>query len=1223
MSLMSNRWVLLLGIPISSTFFFSTNYAIAQISPDTTLPNNSTVRLDGATRIIEGGTPANGNLFHSFQEFSVPTGSTAFFNNSVNVQNIISRVTGQSISNIDGLIRTNGSANLFLLNPNGIIFGKNAALNIGGSFFASTATSLNFADGTKFSAAAPQTTSLLTISVPIGLQFGGNAGSIVNQSQSKDGSARAVGLQVQPGKTLALVGGKVSVDGGLLQAADGRIELAGVNGSGTVGLNLDGSNLFLSVPSEVERADVSLTNRASVNVMDKGVGSIAITTRNLDISGGSQISAGIKPGLTKVANETGNISLNATGALKMDGDSLVENVAGTRSNGNTGDINVNANSVELKGGRLKTRTLGSGDAGNINVKANGDIAIANPAYPDPGNRSTLDDKPAIDAGNYSNDSGLNGYGTGRSGNISLETNGSISLIGLGKDLQNNQQNKVISTYNRRGGKGGGDISLKANGSLSLSNAYVVSATFSEVAGGGDISLFGKEGLSLADASRINASSFLSGNAGDIKVKSEGSVIVQNSRIFTHTDPPTNTSVVTNAGNIEINGRSVSLTGGSEVSTVSSRGGGKSGNIQVNAVDKVELNDGFLRSRTLGRGDAGDINIKAGDIFITNPAYIQPGGNPRLEDKPALDASNYRNDSIGNFGFGRSGNISVEASGSISLIGLGTDIENKVISTYNRRGGKGGGGISLKANGSISLDNAYIVSATFSEVTGTRDISLFGKESVSIANNSNINTKSFVSGNSANITIGSQGLVSVQNSRITTEVGLAEAKKNNPNVGNAGDIKISGRSVSITAGAEVTSQSFDGGKPGKIEINATDKVEISGRQLFPNAPNRRTFSPVSILQTNSTTYARDEAGDISIMVPTGTLLVSDAANIRAESGNAFRGGNITVEAKTVELTSGGQLITNASGNGDAGNININKADRLIISGSTPSLNQTSVAANSPTGIFANTASSQGGNITIDVQKLLLMRRNGQISAIAGKNGNGGNITINANNGFIVAVPKENSDVVANAFNGLGGKININATAIFGMILRDRADLVSILGTNEPTKLDPQLLQTNDITAISQTSPNLSGQVNINRPDVDPSGGLVELPINLVDASQQVATSCGDGNQRKSSMIVTGRGGISSSPTEPLMGDAVMANWVTLKAEGENNVTDIRNTTVATQRNTQKVDFVNSSPIVEAQGWVVDTKGNVVLVAIVPSALPHTPLFNPASCSAGSISPFDSY
>jgi filamentous hemagglutinin family protein len=194
---------------------------VAQIVPDSTRPHNSRVTEAGNTFTIEGGTSAGGNLFHSLREFSLTTGSEAFFNNALTINNIITRVTGGQVSHIDGLIRANGGANLFLINPSGIIFGANAQLNIGGAFIGSTADSIRFADGSTFSAKNPQNPPLLTINVPIGWQFGSQPANIINQSQP-------VGLAVQPGQTLALIGGNVNLVAGWLTAPQGRIELGSV-----------------------------------------------------------------------------------------------------------------------------------------------------------------------------------------------------------------------------------------------------------------------------------------------------------------------------------------------------------------------------------------------------------------------------------------------------------------------------------------------------------------------------------------------------------------------------------------------------------------------------------------------------------------------------------------------------------------------------------------------------------------------------------------------------------------------------------------------------------------------------------------------------------------------------------------------------------------------------------------------------------------------------------
>jgi len=375
-------WGQMLAIALGGAYAFSANCATAQITPDRTLPNNSNVTINGSVFNITGGTQAGRNLFHSFQQFSVPTGGTASFLNGADIQNIISRVTGGSVSSIDGIIKASGTANLFFLNPSGIVFGKNASLNVGGSFVATTANAIQFGNQGFFSASVLDNPALLTIN-PSALFYNqiATGASIQNNSIASAGKDPSgfdvVGLRVPDGKSLLLVGGDIQMDGGRLRAYGGRVELGGLAAPGTVGLEVDGNNLSLSFPTQSTRVSVSLLNGANINVSANGGGSITVNANNLNINGGSFLTAGIAQGLVSVGVKAGDITLNATGDIKIDGNgSSIANNVQQQAIGNGGNITLSSNSFFLTGGaQLVADIFGQGNAGNVIINVIKNISL--------------------------------------------------------------------------------------------------------------------------------------------------------------------------------------------------------------------------------------------------------------------------------------------------------------------------------------------------------------------------------------------------------------------------------------------------------------------------------------------------------------------------------------------------------------------------------------------------------------------------------------------------------------------------------------------------------------------------------------------------------------------------------------------------------------------------------------------------------------------------------
>ncbi len=409
--------------------------ANAQIVPDTTLPNNSSVTSQDNIKLIEGGTQAQTNLFHSFEEFSVPTNSTAYFNNTANIQNIITRITGKSISNIDGILRANGTANFFLINPNGIVFGENAALNIGGSFFATTASSINFTDGAKFSATQLQAKPLLTINVPAGLQFGVTSAPIRNQSKATidnpNNTIRPTGLQVSTGKTLALIGGDVILEGGNLSVDSGRIELAAVASNSLVNLNSTDKSWFLEYEGVDNFRNIQLIQRnadglkiqSSVEVRNSvDSGNIQIRGAKVELIGFNIIN--LINQIDRDIIDSGNLNIDANKLVVRDGAQIRSS-----NNGNSlgANITVNASdSVEIIGGfispigyiatALTSNTVAIGKAGNININTS---------------RILIKDGATIGANSIGNKSQNSQFfaATGAAGNLTVNASDSVELIG--------------------------------------------------------------------------------------------------------------------------------------------------------------------------------------------------------------------------------------------------------------------------------------------------------------------------------------------------------------------------------------------------------------------------------------------------------------------------------------------------------------------------------------------------------------------------------------------------------------------------------------------------------------------------------------------------------------------------------------------------------------------------------------------------------------------------
>jgi filamentous hemagglutinin family protein len=1144
----------------------SSNLCAAQVVGDTTLPTGERSQVTGNPNFqIDGGARQGGKLFHSFQSFSIPTGGSAYFNNAADVQNIFSRITGGTVSNIDGVIRANGTANLFLLNPNGILFGPKASLNIGGSFVATTANAIAFPNGELFSSDAtqPLPSQLLTVN-PNAFFFNQlTPQPIIIQSRFNEmvfnlSSFNGTGLHVPPGQNLLLVGGPIQLDsggsfspgslpgrpllvvdgqevqpdGGWLISPGSYVELGAVGGVGTVGLSMATEDWQLTIPNGVPRAEVSLGNGSGIDVRGAS-GSMRILAQNIDISR-SVLLIGIPSDSRLPDTQTGDIELNATGSITINM-SLLDN--GLSGQGTIGNVNLTAGDrVSLDSAVVynTVQSTGIGNAGNINITT-GSLSLTNGAL----------------VHSYTN-------GQGNTGSVNINARDTVSF----------DDSNVYNNVNRIGVGNAGDINI-ATGALSLTNDALLSSFMFGQGNTGSVNINARDTVSLTRNAGLVSYTNGQGNAGSVNINAYNTISLDNSFV--------NNIVfldgIGNSGGINITTGALSLTNGGRLLSATS-GQGNAGRVNINARDHVFLDGEYSKEITVGGRIVGRYYITSSILTQVTPGATGQGGDVMIATG-SLFLTNGGAVNTSTEGQGNAGRVTINARDSVQIIGTAptrTDRRSEVFTSA--------------IPGSVGSGGDVIITT----------------RSLSVSDQGRINTNAQGQGKAGNIQIQASDTVSFNR-------GDAISRLEQGAVGRGGDIDITARSLSLFNGAQLAASTTGEGTAGNISVSANTvglsrggrvltTTSTSGRagDITVNTPDLQLSGATSGLFTETTSAG--DAGDLTIQPPGNgqnvRVSLQQGAQISASTRGSGDGGTLTITApESITLTGDGSVIAaETGGSGTGGNLNLrtgdlniqNQAEVTVSSSGTGSAGSSFVDANQ---IYLNNGgriradtSGGGGNINLRSRDIIL-RNGSSISTNArGSNIPGGNINIDTDN--LVAVPSENSDISANSRDFRGGNVTVRTNGIFGIEFRE------------------QLTPLSDITATGASS-EFPGTVNIITPGIDPARGLAPLPTGVVDASDAIATSCpaSQGN----SFVVTGRGGLPPNPEQQLDDDA---EWL-----------DRRRLTVALQTYPRtdgsrqlsegRLDTrhpVHHPPLIEATGWEMAPTGQVILTASAPNVTsPH--------------------
>jgi filamentous hemagglutinin family protein len=1132
------------------------------------------------TTLIEGGAARGSNLFHSFQEFNVNTGQAVYFANPIEIENILTRVTGGNLSSIDGLLGVDGAANLFLLNPNGFIFGPNATLDINGSFLTSTGSSFTFADGSAFNA-PPMGDERLSVSVPLGVQFNDQSqGNIVirnsNLSVSNNLAFKSLRIEVSNAlistesgdislETPADLGSSISLGG----AAIGQFLISKDNARTSAGsvriisnsIKLEdsavGSLVSESPEAKLTVGDTSITG-TNIDITNSTVGSLVSGSPETTLIAGDMSITGTNINITN--STVGSLVSGSPGAIIDIGKMTLESQNFTSRGGAIGtafseSITADADNITLKvdslqlldESQISSTILGLGNTERIWIEAKEIVLKDKSLISSSLGKAAEGDSAgiAINTDSLSLSSGsritTQNSGIGNAGLIEINADSDVTVAGYYVD-ESSEQRRNSSILSQVFGTGNSDGIIINSGNLNILDGAGIGADTVGKGNSGSVQINAQGTVLLSGERRAGISSTVAEQATG---SSAGIVISSNELIIKNGLITASTSGEGNAGRIQISTeKDVRVSGNqsSIASNVTSKASGNSEGIFIRSANLFLSEGAAIVANTFGKGDAGQIKADATEsvVISTNAAMrsdVQTGGT------------------------GNSGGMDITAN-TLSIV------DRAGLSTATFEQGNAGL-MRLKVQEDMTLRNGRIISQVNSGAIGQSIGIELSVGSLSILEEGVLSVDTQGLGNSGTIQLQSRGDVVLNSGRLISRVTPSGE-------GDSGGITLSAQNLRVLNGSELASSTFGQGNSGAINIETLNTVVVDGAssqiasEVDENAVGSSegiAITSPNLFITNSAVVSataagrRGTAGSIVLKTDGGADLKVDLAGdglIAAETFNREIGGNLTINTTGNLTIKGSGALTVSSGDvnsGPAGDLNVFARSVLLDGG---------------VGMLATISSVQGGgNINFDVDETLILRRSSFINAESTNetSGSGGNIDLDAN--FIIAVPNENSDIIANAFGGDGGRVEITAKRI--------------LGLTESQNLTTSELRdnaTSDVSASSQFGQ--SGEVTITNLEFDPSQGLVELPFDLEDRASQITPGCGLGNTDDGSeFVVTGRGGLPPNPSDPLAANGVGVPWV---------VDD--NSTAPIAIPPPNLD--TPQPLVEAEGIAIDAAGNAYFV-----------------------------